>query len=145
MSVSLGERRKDMDAALKAEIVPALRSSGFKGSYPNFRRTVGGRLDLLSFGFDRYGGGFRMELGQSAAGAFTTHWGKTLPESKAHVGYLGTDQRSWLGPDGFGVDSQFDFRYGRFADVVGQVRLGLPDAMKWFEDRVALDGDQVKP
>ena len=59
--------RNRMTHALKAVVVPRLRELGFKGSFPNFRRHRPTLTDLLSFQFDRHGGGFVLELGQCEA------------------------------------------------------------------------------
>lgn len=50
-------------AAIKSVIVPELRTAGFKGSYPHFRRpNEDSGFDLLSFQFDKWGGCFLIEL-----------------------------------------------------------------------------------
>ena len=136
MTPNLTERRKDMDALLKAEIVPELKAQAFAGSYPNFRRRVGSRLDLLSFGFTpREGGGFQLSLGQCPAGPMTMPSGQIVPEARILIGYLTWRQMASLGPAGFNSDPPFDFRYGRYADCIGQVRVRLADAWNWFEDQ----------
>jgi len=50
--------REAVEKELKAIVVTALRASGFKGSFPHFRRPLPERIDLLTFQFDRHGGGF---------------------------------------------------------------------------------------
>lgn len=51
-----------MDRALKDLLVPALRASGFSGSYPHFRRKTSGQADFVSVQFSRSGGRFCIEL-----------------------------------------------------------------------------------
>jgi hypothetical protein len=51
-----------MEAELKSAVVPKLRSHGFKGSYPHFRRFADERIDLLTFQHDKWGGGFVIEI-----------------------------------------------------------------------------------
>jgi len=55
--------RNSAIAAIKSMIVPDLRAAGFKGSFPHFRRpNKDNGFDLLSFLFDKWGGGFLIEL-----------------------------------------------------------------------------------
>src|SRR5262245_45770115 len=49
---------KLMRAALKRVVVPELHRRGFAGTLPHFRRVVGARLAVMSFQFDKWGGGF---------------------------------------------------------------------------------------
>lgn len=53
--------RKDMIAALQQIVVPKLRAKGFTGSFPHFRNIQADKIELLTFQFDRYGGGFVVE------------------------------------------------------------------------------------
>ncbi|WP_339210238.1 DUF4304 domain-containing protein [Aeribacillus sp. FSL K6-8210] len=52
-----------MVSALKKIVVPELRNRGFKGSFPHFRKKEGQLGYLLSFQFDKWGGGFILEVG----------------------------------------------------------------------------------
>lgn len=53
-----------MLSVLQRTLVPELRSMGFAGSLPHFRRRQDLGLDFLSIQFDKYGGGFVVELGR---------------------------------------------------------------------------------
>ncbi|MDK9559764.1 DUF4304 domain-containing protein [Marinobacter sp. M216] len=55
--------RSAMEASLRTIVVPELRSRGFKGSYPHFRRILENRIDLLTFQFYSSGGSFVVEIG----------------------------------------------------------------------------------
>ena len=55
--------RKEMDAALKATLVPKLRSLGFKGSYPHFRREGERYVGLVGVQFSQWGSQFYVEAG----------------------------------------------------------------------------------
>ena len=57
------EARNAMVAALKASLVPVLRSRGFRGSFPHFRSLGPARVDLLSVQFWSSGGRFAVEVG----------------------------------------------------------------------------------
>ena len=54
--------RKEMESSLIEIVVPVLRQLGFKGSFPHFRRLTPNRINLLTFQFDRHGGGFVIEI-----------------------------------------------------------------------------------
>ncbi len=48
---------------LKTSVIAQLRKSGFKGSFPHFRRITEDRIDLLSFQFSQWGGQFCINVG----------------------------------------------------------------------------------
>lgn len=50
--------RADMDAAIKAILVPHLRAMGFTGSMPYLRRERDGAYDIFEVQFSKYGGAF---------------------------------------------------------------------------------------
>lgn len=56
--------RSQMIKALQEVVVPHIREHGFKGSFPHFRRHSSDHIDIITFQFDRHGGGFVIELGQ---------------------------------------------------------------------------------
>ena len=68
--------RDKMIQYLKEQVVPVLRSRRFKGSFPHFRRITSERINLMTFQFDKWGGGFVIELANSHPKGFTTSWGK---------------------------------------------------------------------
>ena len=49
---------------LKQTVEPVLFAEGFAGQFPHYRRHRNGLMDLLSFQFDKYGGGFCIEIAQ---------------------------------------------------------------------------------
>jgi hypothetical protein len=90
--------RSDMLAALQGEVLPRLRSAGFRGSFPHFRRLLVSKIEVISFQFDKYGGGFVVEKGWAPSGDFQTPWGETVPVTKLRTSYLPFDQVSRLKP-----------------------------------------------
>jgi hypothetical protein len=74
--------KKEMDKALAETVIPVLRQIGFKGSLPHFRRLTNDRINLLTFQFDRYSGGFVIEIANAQLGDFTTLWGKKIEQKK---------------------------------------------------------------
>jgi hypothetical protein len=104
-----------MKQALRDIVLPMLRQSGFVGSLPHLRRLRGGKVDLMTFQFDKYGGGFLIEIGQCDPDGFTTPDGQLIPLEKMNVQYLRWDRRTRIKQhEGSGTDSWF--RYDRGGD-----------------------------
>lgn len=138
--MSLADDRKAMIAILQHLVVPRLRTLGFRGSFPHFHRLHEDRTDLLMFQFDKYGGGFVVELGTCPAGDFVTSWGKHIPAKKLEVSYLNPDQRYRLGAIDKGEDHWFRYDHGNhwrrpkvFKDLAQEVIQLLDEqAVSWW-------------
>jgi hypothetical protein len=105
--------REQMDAALDRLVVPRLRELAFSGSMPHFRRRTENVIDLLSFQFDKRGGGFVIEISRCPAQGFVTYWGKAIPPNKVTAQDPHPDQRLRLQPrEGSGTDSWFRYEGG---------------------------------
>ena len=92
---------------LKKSLVPVLRSLGFQGSFPHFRRQRDGRNELLTFQFDKYGSGkFVIELGVVEYGDYKTYLGDTIAPSKLTAHHLA--KRLRLGAKSEREDHWFD-------------------------------------
>ena len=106
----MSDARSEMIQALKSGVVPILRERGFTGSFPHFRHLQPSRINLITFQFDRHGGGFVIELSQCDPEGFTTHWGKKIPPSKVTAWDLPPQRRVRIkrlkGP---GTDSWFRY------------------------------------
>ena len=74
--------RQKMNSALREKVIPLLREKGFKGSLPHLRRITESDIHLLTFQFDRYGGGFVIEIAKTENRPFKTYWGKTIEPKK---------------------------------------------------------------
>ena len=74
-----------MDRALKAIVVPELRTRGFTGSFPHFRRIRPDRIDLVSFHFPRRGGQFVVELSQCGPAGIAFEGEEAIPPDKVTV------------------------------------------------------------
>jgi hypothetical protein len=98
-----------MDSALKRVVVSALRDLGFGGSFPHLRR-VAETVDLVTFQFDRNGGGFVIEVAEGNKDGFTTHWGEHIPAKKLKAWDLHPNDRKRIRP---GAECSTDswFRY----------------------------------
>jgi len=132
------ELRDGMDSALKTYIVPLLRQTGFKGTYPHFRRRLHDRIDLLTFGFDKYGGGFYIEIAQCAPEGLTTSWGKHIEPSHVTAWDISKNRPRIIPGIGPSEAAWFRFDNGQFGKSVAQVQSLLPKAELWFEGREGL-------
>lgn len=101
--------RNQMKKALQQVVVPHLRELGFRGTFPHFRRRSDW-IDLVTFQFDSYGGGFIIELGRCGLEEYTTDWGKQIPPDRLTTWYLPMNQRTRIQPrPGGGADSWFRY------------------------------------
>jgi Domain of unknown function (DUF4304) len=62
--------RERMKSALKTVVVPKVRSLGFSGSFPHFRRKRESEHQMLMFMFNKYGGSFYLEAGRLSVTEF---------------------------------------------------------------------------
>jgi len=89
MSVS----KTDMESELRTSVIPWIRRSGFAGSFPHFRRIGDEFVDLLTFQFDRNGGGFVVEIARCPPDGIVTSGGKVIPPSKVKAWDLHPNRR----------------------------------------------------
>ena len=126
-------QRRDAIKVLQAIVVPNLRKRGFKGSFPNFRRPTPRHLDLLTFQFDKYGGGFVVVLAAGPIEGLTTYWGEFIPPGKLIPSYLGQSFR--LGGNEQKADYWFRYDNGaaNLTDIAHEViRLLDVQAEQWW-------------
>jgi hypothetical protein len=121
----LKTKNTELLGKLKEYVVPVLRSMGFKGSPPHFHRNTGQQINLITFQFDRHGGGFVIEVGVSPAEGVTMSWGEHIPPTKVVVGHLHPNKRIRLGA---AMEGNHWFRYDdkgtsatRFGDTAREV------------------------
>jgi Domain of unknown function (DUF4304) len=120
--------RAEMDAALKAIVLPELRSLGFKGSLPHLHRTRGNAYDLLTLQFLSAGGAFTIELGRVAPDGL---WfaGRQIPVKKLNTTYLRWRHR--LGAPFEGGDHWYRFAQDDPATIARQVLADLANPAVW--------------
>lgn len=129
--------RDIMNAALQARFVPHLRSMGFKGSLPHFRRISDQRIDLLTVQFDQRGGAFVIEIARCDREGITTQWGKTIPPARVTAHDLHPRDRHRLGSPGPGQDGRW-FRYGDETTIdaaADEATAALAEADEWWSRR----------
>lgn len=99
-----------MRAALKEVVVPALRTRGFRGSFPHFRREHSDRIDLLMFQFSQWGPAFYVELGSCPPNGRRHENPKyDAPPDRVRVFHLAPHERHRLGAVPPLRDHAFDF------------------------------------
>jgi hypothetical protein len=127
--------RAAMDAALKETVLPDLRSRGFKGSFPHFRRFTDSSVELLTFQFDKWGGGFVVEIARGSLDGFTTPWGEHISAKKLTAHDLHPDSRMRIQPhEGSGVESWFRFDDGNVSRTAQTFLERLPLAESWWRE-----------
>jgi hypothetical protein len=103
----LSVERDNMLNSLKNIVIPILREKEFKGSFPHFRRITKKKIDLLTFQFDKYGGGFIIEVAVCPPEGYTHYWGEKVPPNKVTAHDLHPDNRLRL------TDKDEWFRYDK--------------------------------
>jgi hypothetical protein len=141
----MSQEHERMVKALKEIVVTRLREQGFKGSFPHFRRPSTKKIDLLTFQFDKWGGGFVIEISKCPPEGIPIYFGKDIPPNKqippnkVTVWYTHPAERFRLQP-GHGSSPADWFRYDkpiRFGDVfektAREVLPFLEKAEKWWK------------
>jgi hypothetical protein len=135
----MSQEHERMVKALQEIVVTKLREQGFKGSFPHFRRASKEKIDLLTFQFDKWGGGFVIEISRCPPDGITTYWGEHIAPNKARAWDMHPDERFRLQPGPGGSTSDW-FRYDKpsahedvFEKVAKEVLPLLEVAEKWWE------------
>jgi hypothetical protein len=101
-----------MRRVLERDVFPALAERGFRGKWPHLRRLGGKRIDLLSFQFDKWGGGFCVEVACCPATAPVDWTGRRVAAARITAQHL--RERVRLGPR---LGGDHWFRYDGSADA----------------------------
>jgi len=134
-----------MISALKRVVIPVMRGLGFSGSFPHLRRRGSTKIDLLTFQFDRNGGGFIIEIAQCSLEGVTTHWGKHITPNKVSAWDVHPNQRLRLQPhSGSGTDSWFRFDFVDARAIAQSVLPFLEQANVWYAAGAPIDGSGVR-
>ena len=127
-------KRDEMVLSVKGLFVPALRERGFKGSLPHFRRPMKERIDLLTIQFDKWGGGFVIEISNCAPEGIIMPWGEHIPPGRVKAWDVNPTNRPRLGSPMPGEDGHwFRFDDGTRTDEVAQLAVSyLREAEQWW-------------
>jgi hypothetical protein len=137
--------RDRMIKTLKEYVVPVLRERGFKGSFPHFRRPTHSDIHLLTFQFDKWGGGFTIEIAACPPEGVTMSWGKHVPADKVRAWDIYPHSRPRLGPEK--TDQWFRFgKRGLFSrrDPYEQAALAVLPYLEQAEDWWKRQSDEEK-
>lgn len=130
---------RQMTAALKRELVPALLGRGFTGAYPRYRRETATTIEFVAIFYDKPGTRFFLEFGAHARGDKQTSWGEVVPEAKLTLEHVALDRRARLqvrGGRGSTSEDWFDCRFDAEAQcqaLAAQVAALLPQVEAWLE------------
>jgi len=118
--------RDEMIKNLNEIVVPALRQLNFKGSFPHFRRLTTDRINLLTFQFDRHGGGFVIEIANCNLTGYKTALNKPIPPNKLTAHDFNTRKRIQSNMKMHGSSTDDWFRYDKkhlfgFGDIYKKV------------------------
>jgi hypothetical protein len=135
----MSQEHESMVKALKEIVVPRLREQGFKGSFPHFRRPGKEKIDLLTFQFDKWGGGFVIEISKCPMEGIKNYFGKDIPPNKVTAWHLEPGERVRLQP-GQGSSTADWFRYDhslRFGNIYEKTAKAvlpfLEKAEQWWQ------------
>lgn len=122
-----------MIVALKSIVVPALRHRGFTGSFPHFRRLGTKQIDLITFQFDKWGGGFVVEISKCGTDGVTMPWGERISPKKVTAHDLHPKARIRLGCEGPSTEDWYRYDNGNTLESVAhEVVQQLDKAEKWW-------------
>ena len=124
-----------MIVALNSIVVPVLRHRGFTGSFPHFRRFGTKQIDLITIQFDKWGGGFVVEISKCGTDGITMPWGKRISPKKVTAHDMHPKDRYRLGCEGPGTDDWYRYDKGNTLEAVAhEVVEQLDKAEKWWTD-----------
>jgi hypothetical protein len=102
--------RDAMIAEIRRVVQPFLRSDGFAGSFPHYRKKTPTGIDLLTIQFDRHGGGFVIEIARCPVEGVLTAWGAAVSPEKVRAWDVHPNYRKRIQPRvGGGTDAWFRF------------------------------------
>jgi len=131
----MNSAKADMERELKASVVPWLREKGFTGSFPHLRRAGQTAIDLLTFQFDRNGGGYVIEIARCPPEGIVTHWGKAIPARDAKAWDVHPSRRKRIKADNTssGTEGWFRFDVLQPKQLAALTRQKLSDESLWIE------------
>lgn len=138
--------RATMERVLKEQCVPVLRGHGFKGSFPDLYRDIGGFVSLINFQFFSSGGSFCINISFADKQRDNIYFRKdTEPK---HLKVSQATIRARLGAPNLVGDHWFSFgktSYGEFrgeprtpTDIANEInRLISEEASPWWAEHAA--------
>jgi hypothetical protein len=121
--------RREMDSALKATFVPRLKSLGFKGGYPHFRRVGTQRLEVVGIQFSQWGAQFYVEAGLADKNGVSVEGVLVPPERLKHY-------HAW--PRKRFGDLPFDYEAEAISVVAAKSAAIVEDIAAWFAQQAGV-------
>ena len=138
--------RQVMITELKRVVQPRLRADKFAGTFPHFRRLGQDAIDLITFQFDRNGGGFVIEIARCPSDGIVTAWGKHIPLDKVQAWDAHPNFRKRVKPrTGSGTDAWFRFDATNASKVAAEVLLHLCQDGLWSDVKLACPDRTAEP
>jgi Domain of unknown function (DUF4304) len=125
--------RDKMIKSLKERVVPVLRQRGFKGSFPHFRRPTDTAIHLLTFQFDKWGGGFTIEIAVCPPAGVTMQWGEHVSPSKVSAWDVYPPNRPRLGPEK--TDQWFRYDKVGFFSIADPYKKAADEVLPYIESQ----------
>jgi hypothetical protein len=123
--------RKEMILELKSKVIPVLKEFGFNGTFPHFRRINGDKINLLTFQFDKWGGGFCIEITNGNPKGFNLN-DKFIEPNKMRAWDI--NNRLRLGAKDINSDYWFRFDNNAYSTAANEVLEKLPIAEDWYKN-----------
>jgi hypothetical protein len=129
--------RGAMIAELKRVVQPHLRAERFVGTFPHFRRLSEEAIDLITFQFDRHGGGFVIEIARCPSDGILTYRGEHLPPSKVQAWDVHPNFRKRIKPrSGSGTDSWFRYETTVASKVAAEALTFVSQPALWADVKI---------
>ena len=131
----MDELRKEVNSQIKKTIVPKLREHGFTGSFPHFRRIYeDGRVDYLSFQFNKWGGSFIAEMAvaypyKGKEGNFY-YWNEVTVDFVKKSNYSYTNKRLRISPMN---GEWFEYTKENYVKTVEEAEKLILENLSYFE------------
>ncbi|MFC4818574.1 DUF4304 domain-containing protein [Flavobacterium sp. GCM10023249] len=109
----MSTERAKMIKSLNQIFIPELRKLKFKGSFPHFRKTENEKTNLLTFQFDRDGGGFVIELANHKGKEYKTYWNEIIELNKLTAHNLNERKRIYPNSENEENGKNSWFRYDK--------------------------------
>ena len=121
-----------MGSALRELVIPQLRQAGFRGSLPHLRRPQDEWIDLITFQFDKWGGGLVIELARCSLIGVTMPWGKSIGPKNVRAWDVSHRKRIQARP-GSSVDDWFRFDTQSPTETAKQIMAALNAPDLWTD------------
>ena len=127
-------KRDDMISISKEAVRTSPQRAWIQGITAALPASLGGSIDLLTIQFDRWGGGFVIEISKCSLDGITTLWGEHVPPNRVSAWDVNPPNRPRLGAPRPQDDGHwFRFDDGTPTDKVATLAVSyLREADQWW-------------